>query len=62
VVVVKVSEVRRVEDGSKHAKVLLRATPEKLVSDLMSVRDKLIPVKLRWISWWRILALPILIT
>lgn len=32
---VKVSEVRRVEDGSKHAKVLLRATPEKLLAQLV---------------------------
>jgi len=32
---VKVSEVRRVEDGSKHAKVLLRATPVKLVDQLV---------------------------
>ena len=30
-VLVKVSEVRRVEDGIKHAKVLLRATPDKLI-------------------------------
>ena len=34
-VLVKVSEVRRVEDGSKHAKVLLRATPVKLVDQLV---------------------------
>ena len=32
---VKVSEVRRVEDGSKHAKVLLRATPDKLIGQLV---------------------------
>ena len=34
-VLVKVSEVRRVEDGSKHAKVLLRATPVKLIDQLV---------------------------
>ena len=34
-VLVKVSEVRRVEDGIKHAKVLLRATPEKLLGQLV---------------------------
>jgi len=34
-VLIKVSEVRRVEDGSKHAKVLLRATPVKLVDQLV---------------------------
>ena len=32
---VKVSEVRRVEDGSRHAKVLLRATPDKLIGQLV---------------------------
>ena len=32
---VKVSEVRRVEDGSKHAKVLLRAVPDKLIGQLV---------------------------
>ena len=32
---VKVSEVRRVEDGSRHAKVLLRATPDKLIRQLV---------------------------
>merc|ERR1712098_68016 len=34
-VLVKVSEVRRVEDGIKHAKVLLRATPDKLIGQLV---------------------------
>ena len=34
-VLVKVSEVRRVEDGIKHAKVLLRATPDKLLGQLV---------------------------
>jgi len=33
--IVKVSEARRVEDGSKFARVLLRATPERLVSQLV---------------------------
>ena len=32
---VKVSEVRRVEDGSKHARVLLRAPPDKLIGQLV---------------------------
>ena len=32
---VKVSEVRRAEDGIKHVQVLLRATPEKLINQLI---------------------------
>jgi len=32
---VKVSEVRRAKDGSKHIQVLLRATPEKLINNLI---------------------------
>ena len=34
-VLVKVSEVRRAEDGIKHVQVLLRATPEKLINQLI---------------------------
>lgn len=33
--VVKVSEVRRVEGGGRHAQILLRATPEKLLDQLV---------------------------
>jgi Rap guanine nucleotide exchange factor 2 len=30
-----VSEVRRVEDGSRHTQVLLRATPDRMISQLV---------------------------
>lgn len=32
---VKVSEVRRLDDGTKHSRVLLRATPDKLIGQLV---------------------------
>jgi hypothetical protein len=31
----QVSEVRRVEDGSRHTQVLLRATPDRMISQLV---------------------------
>jgi hypothetical protein len=43
-----VSEVRRVEDGSRHTQVLLRATPDRMISQLVEAglqKTRIFPFK-----------------